>query len=355
VLILKTLVVVAAGPIAHMSLRDRVQGGFYIAQIGELSFLLLGVAVAGGIIYPEEFQYMIAAAALTLAVTPIIMQWAPRVAWRAESKLSSTATGLTALELGKARSRPTPAVLIVGYGLNGRNVARVLSEAAIYHEILDGNPEMVRRARASGEMVHYGDATRIEVLKHLRFEEFDSAVLAISDAAATRRAVAIMNAINADTHLIVRTRYVKEVEDLAKLGADVVVPEEFETSLRIFSELLIHYHIPPHIIAAQIDLVRRQSYGMLRSSIGFDASTNLQSLLMQRLVEAVSVESGSPAIGKTPADLGLKQDERCFVISIIRGNAPISDSFEDTLILENDLVVLYGDHAALNEALRKFR
>jgi CPA2 family monovalent cation:H+ antiporter-2 len=246
-------------------------------------------------------------------------------------------------------------VLIIGYGVNGRNVARVLKEAYINFEVIDGNPETVRKARRKGVHAHYGDVTRPEILRHLRFEEFDSAVIAISDAEATRRAVSIMRNLNPGVHIIARTRYVAEVDALGRLGANVVVPEEFETSLRIFSELLAHYHIPPHIIAVQMDLVRRRGYGLLRSEDGKEhISPELHSLLMKRLVEAVPISPGNPVIGRTLGELGFTSDNRCAVVSVIRGSAPLSAPYEDTVVQENDLIVLYGDHAGLDAGVKIF-
>jgi CPA2 family monovalent cation:H+ antiporter-2 len=354
VIIVKMLIVLLISKGMGVSLRESIQGGFYLAQIGEFSFLLMTVALTGNLIEQTAFQYFIAASGLSLAATPLIMQLAPHIAWHAHAKLVSKAE----TNHWKSDSRPSrqqPAVLIIGYGVNGHNVARVLREAGIYYEILDTNPETVRTARLKGEHVHYGDVARSEVLRHIRFEEFDSAVIAISEAEATRRAVSIMRGLNPKVHIIARTRYVSEVEELDQLGANVVVPEEFETSLRIFAELLAHYRIPPHIIAVQMDLVRRRSYGLLRHEGRAEGvSVELQSLLMKRLIEAVPIMPDSAVIGKTLGGLGFSGEDRCSVIAVIRGACPLTGPYENTIITANDLIVLYGDHASLDAGVAKF-
>lgn len=356
VIIAKMLIIVLISLPLGISLRESMQGGFYLAQIGEFSFLLMTAAVNGNLIEQTAFQYFIAASSLSLAVTPLIMQLAPHIAWHAHSRFGSSKVSKSGpLEADTPRMKP--AVLIIGYGVNGRNVARVLREAGIHHEILDNNPEIVRTARAVGEHAHYGDVTRSEVLRHIRFEEFDSAVIAISEAEATRRSISIMRNLNPDVHLIARTRYINEVEQLEKLGANVVVPEEFETSLRLFAELLAHYHIPPHIIAVQMDVVRRRSYGLLRSEDAKVGSLDreLHSLLMKRLIEAVPIPPDSPRIGYALSELGFSEADRCSVISVIRGSCPLPAPYHDTVIRPNDLIVLYGDHAALEVGLRRFK
>ena len=72
--------------------------------------------------------------------------------------------------------------------------------------------------------------------------------------------------MNPDVHIIVRTRYVAEIAELFKLGANEVIPEEFETSIEIFSRVLMRYGTPRNVIESQIDRIREQGYEMLRTS-----------------------------------------------------------------------------------------
>ena len=352
VFLLKAIVVIILCLLFRSSPRESIQGGLYIAQIGEFSFLIMGMATAALLITASEFQYLIAAAGITMAITPIIMQWAPRFAQRAELHLGFLSKPRIERD-EQVTKRPQPSVLIVGYGVNGRNVSRVLREAGIYHEILEHNPEIVRQGRVEGEYIHYGDVARTEVLRQLDLEEFDSVVVAISDAAATRRAVSVIRSLHQDVHLIARTRYVVEVEELEKLGANVVVPEEFETSLRIFSDLLHHYRVPPHIIAMQVELARGQSYGLLRAKAGKSMMDNLERLLMARLVEAVPVTDATPAIGKSPTELGLSGTEGCMILALLRKGFPVMPPVDTITIQSGDLLVLYGNHADLNKAISR--
>jgi CPA2 family monovalent cation:H+ antiporter-2 len=131
------------------------------------------------------------------------------------------------------------------------------------------------------------------------------------------------------------------------------VPEEFETSLRIFSELLAHYHLPPHIIAAQVAAVREESYGALRAATPSISGERLARLLMQRLVEAVTITDESKARAKNLRALGFSYSDRCKIIAILRNGAPLEDELLEVSLETMDLVVLYGDHAALNEGVRR--
>ncbi len=133
VLLFKSLIVFGVSLPLGISPRVGLQAGFYVAQIGELSFLLMAAAMGHDLMDEAVYQYLIAATSLTLAVTPLIMQFSPRFVWRATGRALTAAA-----ETSEAPpARPQPAVLIVGYGINGHNVARVLREAGIYHEVLD--------------------------------------------------------------------------------------------------------------------------------------------------------------------------------------------------------------------------
>jgi CPA2 family monovalent cation:H+ antiporter-2 len=352
VLVVKAVVVFAAAwPFGFMP-RVAFQSGVYLAQIGELSFLLLAAATKGRLLSEEDFQYLIAAASLTMAVTPLLMQWAPRLAWRAGKRFAWPGEPESESATPQVQ-RPRPAVLVIGYGVNGHNVARVLRETGIHYEILDSNPEVVRRARREGETIHYGEVTRTEVLRQIEVGDFDSIVLAISDPAATRRAVSLMRTLNPRAHLVVRTRYVREVDELEKLGANVVVPEEFETSLRIFSDLLHHYRVPPHIIAMQIEAVRGHSYGILRTQAGASVIENLQELFLQRLVEAVPILENSPHLGQRLGNLQLFSGDEGLVLSVLRGGRPLRPPLDEVVLQVEDLIVLYGNHVDLVRAVER--
>jgi CPA2 family monovalent cation:H+ antiporter-2 len=94
--------------------------------------------------------------------------------------------------------------------------------------IVEINPGTVTAEQQKGEPIYYGDATQEEVLMHLDILDARVAVVAISDPAATRRIVELARRLNPDVYIIVRTRFLHEVESLYQLGANEVIPEEYE-------------------------------------------------------------------------------------------------------------------------------
>ena len=143
--------------------------------------------------------------------------------------------------------------------------------------------------------------------------------MAISDPVATRRIVALARQLNARVPIIVRTRYVAEIDELTRLGATEVIPEEFETSVEIFARVLRRLRVPRNIITLQIDLIRKESYSMLRGlELPRQTLDQLGDILAATTTESFLVPKSSPAVGRTIRDLALRRTTGVTIISVVR-------------------------------------
>src|SRR6185295_4991386 len=140
----------------------------------------------------------------------------------------------------------------IGYGLNGLNVAHVLTETGIDHVVVEEDPHRAEVARLNGSRAIVADAAAPEGLEAAGVARARAAVIAISDPDGARRIVRLCRKESANLHIIVRTRYVMQVEPLRQLGADEVIPEEFETSIEIISRLMRLLAVPGNVMAARI-------------------------------------------------------------------------------------------------------
>ncbi len=265
---LKSLIAGFVGTVIGLSFRAALLVGFGLAQIGEFSFILSRFGLVEGLIAAENYQLFLAASVLSMAATPLIIAAAPRMA-DAIFKLPLPER----IKLGSKDLQKPPQVgvmqdhlIIVGFGLNGRNVARAAKTADIPYVILEMNPTTVRRERLQGEPIIYGDATNDESLHQVNIEDAKVIVIAIPDAAATERIVESARRLNAGFRIIVRTRFIHEVERLYALGADDVIPEEFETSVEIFTRVLNRFDIAEDDIERFTADIRANCYRVLRRS-----------------------------------------------------------------------------------------
>jgi CPA2 family monovalent cation:H+ antiporter-2 len=337
--------------------RIAILTGLALAQIGEFSFVLARAGLSTGLMTDAIYQTFVAAAVVTMLVTPFLLWVAPVLADGA-ARLPMPEWLLGGVQ-GEVGQRVTPLkdhVIIVGYGLNGHNVARSLAAAAIPYVVLEMNPETVRRERSKGTPIAYGDASQTAVLHHAGISTARIVVVAISDAAATRRVVELARRLNPGCYIIARTRYSQEVGPLAALGADEAIPEEFETSIEIFAHVLRRYLVPREDIEHQIAAIREDGYEMLRQLRPPHLSLpEVQRQLPDLEVETFRIQLGAPAAGKTLGELRLREQVGVTVLAIQRDGETLTNPGGGTSLQVGDLVITLGKPTQFAEAMPFFR
>jgi CPA2 family monovalent cation:H+ antiporter-2 len=340
----KALLVLAVMRLLRYSLRVSTMTALGLAQVGEFSFILAKAGLPQGLLSELLYQRFLAASILSMIATPFLIKAAPRIGYALQSLFSPgsllepTVTGFDPQEPDMRGH-----VVIVGYGLNGRNLAKVLRRTGVPYLVMELNAEAVREARDQGEPIVYGDATRKEVLHHIRLEHARILVLAISDPIASRHTVSLAREINPDIHNIVRTRYMSEISDLRELGADEVIPEEFETSIEIFSRVLREYGIARDVIQRQVAEIRSEGYQMLRTSLPIVDMSEIADALKSASTETLFVKADSMAVGKTIGELKLRKKTGVTIIAITHdGHTEINPGPETTIQAEDVLVLLGG-------------
>ena len=141
--------------------------------------------------------------------------------------------------------------------------------------------------------------------------------------------------------IIVRTRYVREMEDLMKLGATQVIPEEFETSVEIFARVLRNYNIPANIVQNQIDIVREEGYAMLRTPYAEQETLgNLTSILEATTMDTFYVDEGCNIAGQSLKGLNLRKESGTTIIAIVRKGKAVTNPEAEFIIENGDILVL---------------
>lgn len=353
----KALIVWTVIRLLRFPQRIAVMAALGLAQIGEFSFVLAKTGRGVGLLPEVDYQSFLAASIITMAATPFVIAAAPRVGYALQKVLPDRKPEEDETEEDihlTSSGGLTNHVIIVGYGLNGKNLARVLRAVTVPYTILELNPKVVQRAKNKGEKINFGDATRHELLTHARVEEAYALVLAISDPSSARRTVKIARQMNPDLYIVVRTRYVSEITELLDLGANEVIPEEFETSIEIFSRVLQRYGVARQVIEQQISAIRKQGYEMLRSpsAVTQIEMANLNAALHAATTENVQINEGSRAAGKSLGELQLRRETGVTIIAVIRNNETTVNPGAEFIIRAEDSLVLLGESEKLEEAVR---
>ncbi len=338
-------------------LRAGILAGVSLAQVGEFSFVLAQQGEQTGLLVGEPYQVFLAVSVLTMVITPLLMQGAPHLARRVEAiqRLHRWSSEKTTSQVQHAESRHLKIkdhVIVMGYGLSGRNLVRVLEETEIPYVALDLDGDTVRRESQNGVKIIYGDATNPSVLHHVRIDDARVLVVAISDPFAARRAVQIAHGINPDLHIIVRTRYLREMDDLHQLGADEVVPEEFETSIEIFALVLQTYKMPQSVIVQKAEQVRKEGYALFRRGELPDLAHHLRrGTLTDVEVDTCRIDADSPALGRTIGQVSVRPRTGASVIALTRRGGTESNPGEKVRLEEGDVLSLLGTRDQIRRAV----
>ena len=326
--------------------------GLSLAQVGEFSFILAQTGQVLGLFTQNSYQLFLVISILSMMAAPFLIRWGPRISRRTELFKSAGrwVRSRKSPDLEPYHLRLHDHVIIAGYGLNGRNLARVLKDAEISYVIVDIQGDIVRHARSQGEPIYFGDVTQTEVLRHLRIKEAKVLVLAVSDPFAVRASIQVARQANPNIHIVVRTRYLKEVDELLDLGANQVVPEEFETSLEIFDLVLQQFQISASQIFRKKQEVRREGYARLRRDETEPFATHGR-MPEELQVERYTLRPRSFLTGKTLAELGLPARSAALVVAIIRGDETRSSPGGGFQIEEGDTLVLVGTRDDLDRAI----
>jgi len=352
-IIAKTFIATVAVLLLGLPLRTAIIAGLTLCQVGEFSFILARFGVDYGLLGGDTFQLFLAVAVITMGVTPFIMALAPKAAdvtlrlplpARLKTGFSTRSESMSARQMQELADH----LIIVGYGLSGRNVATAAKTAKIPYVIIEMNAETVRKEKKVGEPIIYGDATHEAVLEHVGIEGARVMVVVISDPTATRRITAVAKRLNPKIHIIARTRFFAESTPLHDLGANEVIAEEYETSLEIFARVLAKYLVPKTEIDRLTAETRKGGYQMLRKPAQDPASlADLKLNFPDMEISSIQVHQKAPVAGRSLAELQLRAKYGVTLLAIRRGAEILANPDGQTQILGNDILILLGSPADL--------
>ncbi|CAM4022227.1 cation:proton antiporter [Gillisia limnaea] len=358
VIILKMLIIAITVLSLKYPARTVFMTVFALFQVGEFSLLLSTVGVQNDLLPENIYQYFLAISIITMGLTPFLMNLAPKITYFLVKLPIPTNVRKRLNNVKRVhQNQQTPEeelsdhLVIIGYGINGKNISKAAKNAKIPYIIIDLEPDSFHDAKNAGEPIVFGDATNPVILKHVHVQEARVVVIAISDPDATKKIINGIRELSQTACVIVRTRYVKEIEENIRLGADEVIPEEFETSIEIFSRVLRKYLIPHNEIQDFINHVRSSDYEMLTTIKGGAHTPAYQHLhIPNKEIVTLSVQRGNNNIvGKTIEQSGIGKNYGVTVLTIKRGTHYITNITNTTVIEQGDLLYLFGNPVNINQ------
>jgi CPA2 family monovalent cation:H+ antiporter-2 len=345
-------------------LRTTILTGLALSQVGEFSFVLSRLGVDYSLLTEETYQAFLAVSIITMGVTPFLINASYKPADFIVKRVSGTALGMDfvkglyseSLEEEKTEPEITDHLIVVGFGFSGKTITKAAKAAGIPYVIIEANPDIVKEEKINGERIYYGDATFGAVLEHAGIKNARVLIIGVNDATAARKIVETAKELNPNVCIIAKVRDLEEMKRLNALGADEIVPEEYETSVEIFVRLLEKYLVPRENIEKLVNDVRANGYRMLRklsANTGIDSGFSIKDGLPGIDIQVIKVGKSSNFDGKTLADLDFRKKHGVTILSVRRGSDIIYTPEGNFKLQEKDACILLGKPEDLF-SVRKF-
>ena len=228
-LLVKAAVLWGMGRAMPIPARERPPFLILLAQGGEFGFVVFQSAATAGVIDAPSSSLLVAAVALSMLLTPLLLLASDRIRARRHARQDRAAPYD---EIGdRIDDGHAPPVIIAGFGRYGQIVGRLLHASGFSATVLEHDAEQVEAVRRFGWQVYYGDATRLDLLRSAGADAARLFVLAIDD---VEQSVAVAKLVREHfPHLgiVARARNVSHYYQLRNLGVEAVERETLDSAL----------------------------------------------------------------------------------------------------------------------------
>ncbi|MBI5721245.1 MAG: glutathione-regulated potassium-efflux system protein KefC [Burkholderiales bacterium] len=260
-LVVKAVVLAAMARMIPVPLAERPVFVILLAQGGEFGFVVLQTAQGGGVIAGSAAPLLVAAIALSMLVTPLLLLLADRI-WPAHLARRAAAGGPA--EIAEPQQAP---VIIAGFGRYGQVIGRLLAANGMTATVLEHNAEHIESLRRFGWKAFYGDATRLDLLRIAGAGQARIFVLAIDDVEQSVECATLVREHFPQCTLVARARNAAHYARLRQLGLVYVERETLDSSLMSGRTVLELAGMRPHEARVQAMRFRRHSIDLLEEMV----------------------------------------------------------------------------------------
>jgi CPA2 family monovalent cation:H+ antiporter-2 len=229
-----------------------LEAGLLLGQGGEFAFIVVSLAISLALIPAGTGQFMLIVTGLTMMVTPLVAWAAEKIAVRLERTAVAKAHRGSLDEITELEGH----VILAGFGRVGRTLANTLQAEAVPYVALDTDPAGVSQARSEKLPVFYGDASRLDMLNRVRFDNASAVVITMNDPQAAERVVGEIHRTWPLIPVYARARDSAHAARLLQQGATVAVPETIEGSLQLAGRILADLGVGEEVVRRRLEFQR---------------------------------------------------------------------------------------------------
>ncbi|ELS00002.1 cation:proton antiporter [Gloeocapsa sp. PCC 73106] len=347
VIVVKSLIVIPLVRLFRYPIKTAIIAGLGLAQIGEFSFVLAGEGREFGLISQNIYLLILGTTAVTLAVTPFILELVPQflagaesIPWL-ESLLSQTDASVEVSEDAPFADH----IIVCGYGRVGSNIVKLFRDRNYPVLVIDESEGRVQTLREENIPYIYGNASSIYVLEKAGIAQAKGMAIALPDPMSTRLCLKRSLQLNPELDLVVRANEEKDIELLYQLGAKEVVQPEFEASIELSSHLFTGLGIPLLSVQENMQQIRNSHYSTLRPEMSEDeVSREIKEATSKMKSKWYALPANSPLPGKTLEKAYIRRLTGVVLMAINRANGEKLDYPEpETVINEGDKFLVVGE------------
>ncbi len=268
VLVGKPLVALAVVAALGHSTRTALVAALGLAQVGEFSFILGGLARDHGLLPAAGYNVIVACAIVSISINPFLFRGLEplealvrRRPWLSRLLEARSGRRRDRVNAGTARAiegRTGPLAVVVGYGPVGRTVDRLIREAGVETVVIDLNLETVGALAAEGRLALYGDASHPDILRKAGIARASHLVVTLPHSLNRGPMITAARQANPSCRILVRARYLRERRELEQAGADVACFEEAEAAAALAERLLRDLGRDETAVRSEGERIRRE-------------------------------------------------------------------------------------------------
>jgi CPA2 family monovalent cation:H+ antiporter-2 len=339
VLLCKTLIVGSTIRLFRYDTPTAIIAALGLSQIGEFAFVLLKVGVSSGTLSHTTFSLMIAVTVVTMTLTPALFWLGNRLALAVRPKPSAS-------PLASEHQRHFEKhVIIVGGGLVGQYVARVLATLERPYVVIESDHKVVMQMRDRNVNVLFGDASQRMILEAAGLADANLVVVTSKNDSLLPTLVGEIRSIRRDVPIVVRVEDVEETKDLSLLRVDEVVQPQLEVGLEMVRQSLLALRVDENQIIPLLGQLRSERYEPKRA-----AGSELWLLRATRLLEFLwfEVKSHSALAGTTLETSKLRERFGVSVVAVFRDGQFIPTPTPDFVIAASDILGVLGTRSQVD-------
>jgi CPA2 family monovalent cation:H+ antiporter-2 len=331
------------------NLMDAARTGIVLAQGGEFGFAILTLALSNHLISTEYGQVVLAALLLSFAFAPILIRYNKQIVSKLFPKSSKFSADEIKENISKACAELTDHVVICGYGRVGQNVSRFLGKVDQPYIGLDLDPEIIQKSILAGDIVVYGNATRLDILETAQLKKAAAVVITFEHVHPTLAILEQIRPQYPDLPILVRCKDEAEFKLLEEHKPSKIVAEVFEESLSLINHLLQIIHVPPNKISNLLTEARDKNFEILHQVFPgtIEEESTADSMIHEHL-RPVLLTKNSHAINQSLKELSI---DNVKVIHVKRAQEHFKPR-GNTRFQQGDIIILYGLPVHLDEAER---